>query len=211
MHNNQEWFARSGGDSHKSLAYATFGLYAVTASLALFAPSRLDEAESGGWDTVSIHKMLALVHFAAMLSLPVLGAKIVKGGPGAARRMQDVGWGGFSVRVPIRTMTTENRNRDSNMLDTLGYPKTREIVFRANQTVIDGSQARISGVLLINGIEKNIEFSAKAEKQDADWIVSGDFTILMTDFGLERPRVLFLVVADEVKISFRVQLDLKPQ
>lgn len=97
LNNQKFWDAESGGTMHKSLAGATFTMYAVAAGLALFAPSRLDETERDSFDTVSIHKSLAIIHFAAMAALPFLGARIQKNGPQAARQMQEVGWAGFTA------------------------------------------------------------------------------------------------------------------
>ena len=91
-----EWKVK-GGSPHRSLAGITMGLYFATAGLSLFAPARFEAAERGGWDAMSTHKLLAVFHFAAMLSLPVLGARIEHHGPAAARDMEAVGWAGFSA------------------------------------------------------------------------------------------------------------------
>jgi hypothetical protein len=93
---NSEWKAE-GGSPHKSLGMATAGMYAVTASLALLAPSRFKEAESEGFDSIFFHKGLAVLHLAAMLALPSLGEKIEHQGPAAAQGMRSVGWAGFSA------------------------------------------------------------------------------------------------------------------
>ena len=98
-----EWKVQ-GGSPHRSLAGMTMGLYFTTAGLSLLAPAKFQAAEHGGWDIMSTHKLLAVFHFAAMLSLPVLGARIEHQGPGAARSMQAVGWAGFgafSVAVAV--------------------------------------------------------------------------------------------------------------
>lgn len=100
--NNSEWKAKRGGGEHRALAGLTVGAYALTAGLSLLAPSRA--RETGDFDSVSAHKLLALVHFAALASMPALGKKIEHKGPAAARRMQQVGWAGFgtlSVAVAV--------------------------------------------------------------------------------------------------------------
>lgn len=90
-----EWKAKRGGGAHRSLAGLTVGAYALTAGLALLSPPRARETEE--FDSVSAHKLLALVHFAALASMPALGKKIEHKGPAAARRMQQVGWAGFGT------------------------------------------------------------------------------------------------------------------
>jgi uncharacterized membrane protein len=95
MMDRSEWKAKRGGGAHRALAGLTVGAYALTAGLALLSPSRARETDE--FDSVSAHKLLALVHFAALASMPALGKKIEHKGPGAARRMQQVGWAGFGT------------------------------------------------------------------------------------------------------------------
>jgi len=102
MMEKSQWKARRGGSAHRSLASLTVGAYALTAGLSLLAPSRARETDE--FDSVSAHKLLALVHFAALASMPMLGKKIEHKGPAAARTMQNVGWAGFgslSVAVAV--------------------------------------------------------------------------------------------------------------
>ncbi len=93
---NAEWESENGSQ-HKSLAAATIGMYALTASLGLFSPPRFEETHTEGVDSIFLHKGLALVHLAAMLSMGPLGEQIEHGGPSAARKMQNAGWGGFTA------------------------------------------------------------------------------------------------------------------
>ncbi|MBL8019327.1 MAG: hypothetical protein JNM27_06660 [Leptospirales bacterium] len=94
-----EWKATRGG-GHRALAGATVGAYALTGALSLLAPSRVRETDE--FDTLSAHKLLALLHFAALASMPSLGKRIEHGGPSAARSMQRAGWAGFgALRVSI--------------------------------------------------------------------------------------------------------------
>jgi hypothetical protein len=56
---------------HRTLGYVTFGLYLGTASLSLGAPParRYDP----GFDTIKLHRWLALIHFSGMALQPWLG------------------------------------------------------------------------------------------------------------------------------------------
>ncbi len=93
--NQSEWEAKRGGDTHRTLAGLTAAAYATTAALALFSPSR--PAESDSFDSITAHKWLAVLHFAALASLPVIGSRIERRGPAAAHEMQRVGWAGFGA------------------------------------------------------------------------------------------------------------------
>jgi len=94
---NSEWSAGADGDSHKQLAHATAGFYFLTASLALLSPSKSADAKKRGFDSIFFHKGLALLHFAAMASLPALGEDIEHKGKAGAGSMQSAGWAGFTA------------------------------------------------------------------------------------------------------------------
>ena len=95
VRSNAEWDSPAHGLRHKSLAYTTTTAYALTAGIALLAPSRFETKRKRNYDSIFFHKGLALLHFAAMASLPSLGSKIEHGGPAAAENMQNVAWAGF--------------------------------------------------------------------------------------------------------------------
>lgn len=100
---NEEWEAKRSGDLHKNLAMATFSMYAITAGLAFFSPSKIDtdvENETDGpriYSPIFAHKAMIPIHLASMLLLPGLGARIEKEGPRAAHQMEQVGWAGFGA------------------------------------------------------------------------------------------------------------------
>ncbi|BDA77243.1 hypothetical protein LPTSP3_g01730 [Leptospira kobayashii] len=97
---NEEWEAKNSGSAHKELAMATFGMYALTAGLAYFAPPKIEEEYTGEvrfYSPIFAHKAMIPIHLASMLLLPGLGARIGKEGPNAVRDMQQVGWAGFGA------------------------------------------------------------------------------------------------------------------
>lgn len=59
---------------HRMLGYATFGTYMTTASLSVFAPPA--RRYSDGFNSIRLHRWLALVHFAGMAVQPWLGTRL---------------------------------------------------------------------------------------------------------------------------------------
>ena len=59
---------------HKSLGYASFGLYMTSAGLSVFSPPALkyDKAVS----SINIHRFLSVIHFSGMIMQPFLGYQI---------------------------------------------------------------------------------------------------------------------------------------
>lgn len=100
LKSQEEWEAKHSGSSHKQLAYATFGMYFLTAGLAYFAPKRIVDSEDSDvniYSPIFAHKALIPIHLASMLLLPSLGQRIAKDGPDAVRDMQQAGWIGFGA------------------------------------------------------------------------------------------------------------------
>ncbi len=56
---------------HRTLGYATFGLYLTTASLSLGAPPA--RRYTPGFSSIKLHRWLALIHFTGMMLQPWLG------------------------------------------------------------------------------------------------------------------------------------------
>lgn len=106
MQQHSEWEARTAGNTHRSLAYATMGMYALTAGLAFSAPKGPPVTGEDGISPIMVHKWMIPLHLLAMLSLPSLGQKIEEGGPAAAARMQRTGWAGFgALSIAMFSMT----------------------------------------------------------------------------------------------------------
>ena len=59
---------------HKSLGYATFGLYMTSAGLSVFSPPALKY--DMGVSSINIHRFLSVIHFSGMIMQPFLGYQI---------------------------------------------------------------------------------------------------------------------------------------
>lgn len=59
---------------HKSLGYASFGLYMTSAGLSVFSPPALKYDK--GVSSINIHRFLSVIHFSGMIMQPILGYQI---------------------------------------------------------------------------------------------------------------------------------------
>ena len=59
---------------HKSLGYASFGLYITSAGLSVFSPPALKYDK--GVSSINIHRFLSVIHFSGMIMQPFLGYQI---------------------------------------------------------------------------------------------------------------------------------------
>ena len=79
----------SYGETHKTLAGVTIGSYFFTAALSLLSPPPMVRRKE--WNTISIHKGLAIVHFTGMILTPLLADGIARreNGAGASKEALD--------------------------------------------------------------------------------------------------------------------------
>ena len=108
-----------------------------------------------------------------------------------------------SLRVNLTTFDSGNTNRDSNMLTYLEAFTYPDVVFVSSKISIKGENAFIDGKLTLHGITKEISTEAKLSL-DNGFIASGTFSILLSDFGIERPSLLFKKIEDEIRIKFKI-------
>lgn len=105
LKSQEEWKSRKSANMHRTLAYATFASYAITAGLAYFAPEGV-KSDEPGIDSIFFHKAMIPFHLAAMFMLPKLGEEIEHRGPSAAEDMEHVGWAGFgALSIAFFTIT----------------------------------------------------------------------------------------------------------
>ena len=108
-----------------------------------------------------------------------------------------------SLRVNLSTFDSGNSNRDSNMLTYLEAFNYPEVVFVSKDISIKGDYAYVNGKLTLHGITKEIETKAKLSLSDG-FKATGSFYILLSDFEIERPALLFQKIKDEMKIEFMI-------
>lgn len=101
-------------------------------------------------------------------------------------------------------MKTGDANRDSHLMEVLGYPESKEIIFSVTSTQADKDMNyKISGDLTIKGKSKPIIFYVKLNKETS-FVVNGNFEILLSDFLVERPALLFVPINDKVKVEVNI-------
>jgi hypothetical protein len=70
------------GETHQTLAGITIGAYFFTAAMALLSPPPAIRRKE--WNSISIHKGLAMVHFTGMILTPLLAEGVARRNPGAS-------------------------------------------------------------------------------------------------------------------------------
>ena len=108
-----------------------------------------------------------------------------------------------SLRVDLTTFDSGNSNRDSNMLTYLDAFQYPDIMFVSKDISVEGINASIKGQLTFHGITKDLNLKADISFTNG-FNAEGSFTILLSDYEVERPALLFKKIADEMKLEFHI-------
>jgi polyisoprenoid-binding protein YceI len=108
-----------------------------------------------------------------------------------------------SLRVDLATFDSGNSNRDSNMLTYLDIFQYPDVMFVSNEISVEGINAAIKGKLTFHGITKDINLTADISFTEG-FNAEGSFIILLSDYEVERPALLFIKIADEMKLKFHI-------
>ena len=110
----------------------------------------------------------------------------------------------ISIVVNVATFNSGLSSRDSHMmevLDGLTYPR---IIFSSNNVQYTPDGILVKGKLQFHGVERMIETKVKLEKINRKWMFTGSLPVLLEDYKVERPGLLFVKVDNLVKIDFQV-------
>lgn len=114
--------------------------------------------------------------------------------------------GPFTVTIPYRDMKTGNGNRDSHMMEVLGYPDHQSVVARITGAEPSADGLRITGALSINGVSKPFQTLATLKEDQGSIVISGTTSVLLSDFQVEPPSLLGMSIEDRVVIRYRFKL-----
>lgn len=145
----------------------------------------------------------------------VLGRVGLLTGPGPVIRKETAGYavdGPVTLVVQVNKMKTGNSNRDAHMLEVLGYPKHRHIrVAVQSIRAVSGPNYDLAGRITVRGIESAFHSSAVvSEGSGRTVVVRGEFFVKLSDFGVERPSLLFYPIDDSVRVTYDLTCLLTP-
>ena len=111
-----------------------------------------------------------------------------------------------SVTVPLSTFSSGNDSRDSNMLIYCKAFDFPNIIFESASIKVNENSLDIEGIVEFAGKKKKIKSIAQLNNlQGNQFYVEGEFGILLSDFDIERPSLLFVEMEDLVVIKYSIQ------
>jgi hypothetical protein len=121
------------------------------------------------------------------------------------------------VKLNVKNFRSNTPGFDSKFYDTLKAENYPEIVFKPAKYTIQKSgndngvfSILSEGTVRIANKEKYITVRTSAKIQNGTVILSGEKDLLMTDFGLTPPELLFVKADDKVTVKWNLHLSLIP-
>ncbi len=116
---------------------------------------------------------------------------------------------GKYVQVPWKSFDSGNKNRDANVLDTVGaarYPLLTLVIEGFDGLTRSGD--RLEGTLrarmYVNGAKRQVESPVTLLLGDDTVTAQATFEVKMTDFGMKPPSLMFVSAGDDVRIQASV-------
>lgn len=109
----------------------------------------------------------------------------------------------FTIKIPILKIHSGDENRDSHIMEILGYPNIPEIIVVVEFADAVGETYLIRGKLTIHGFTRDFQSSGKVESKEVGQIrIFGKVNIRFSDFNLERPSLLFIKTKEDIEIGY---------
>ena len=111
-----------------------------------------------------------------------------------------------NILIPLSTFSSGNDSRDSNMLIYCKAFDFPYISFQSTSIKLNNSSLEIEGKIEFAGNEKEIKTKAQLNSIDNKlFSIKGELNILLSEFDVERPSLLFVEIEDSVKIKYSIK------
>lgn len=107
-----------------------------------------------------------------------------------------------NISISVLSLKSDNKKRDEDMYQTLNEKSNPYITFGIKNIVQTNKSYQINGVLVLNGVTKNVSSSAQITNTDDALNFFGSFSIYLTDYNIKPPKLLFLTVRNKVDITY---------
>ena len=114
--------------------------------------------------------------------------------------------GAFQVIVAVAGMSSGNRNRDSTMQTLLGFPAASEWTAEIEPVQVNGPGGVFQGILRLGQKSAPLKSEFQVSEEHGEIVVRGAAVVRLSDFQIERPRLLLLAVDDEVRINYEFSI-----
>jgi polyisoprenoid-binding protein YceI len=108
-------------------------------------------------------------------------------------------------------MKTGDSNRDTHMMEALGFPEENEIKLEIlkSEPEQEKQKYKIDFAIKIKGITKELSTIAEVKETENGISVAGSFTIQLDMFRVEPPKLLFIKLNNDVQCNYKFILNVE--
>jgi hypothetical protein len=108
----------------------------------------------------------------------------------------------FEISIPAATLSSPKEGLDKNMHKALKVTEHPDITFRLSRIEgADPAAMRGVGILRIAGVEREVTLALKTSSTEANFTVTGEVQLLMTDFGITPPKAMLGMLKTDPKVT----------
>ena len=112
-----------------------------------------------------------------------------------------------TIEISMSDLISDNKKRDTNMQETLESSTFPKAVFEVKEVVAKGGDNVIlKGAMNLHGVTKPMSFEGTVSEEASKVRIKVKSSMKMTDFGITPPKMVFLVVRDQVDLNVDVVL-----
>ncbi len=110
----------------------------------------------------------------------------------------------IAVQVKISAFNSGMASRDRQMLEVTDASTHPTITFSSSEMDYTEKGIVVKGKLQFHGITRDVQTVVKMTKNNNRTEYTGSFPILLEDYTIKRPSLLFVKVDNQVDIRFRI-------
>jgi hypothetical protein len=184
-----------------AIAACAFAPIAAAEQEASSSPLKLVSSRVSLAGTSNIHAYTASSTAARLVRLQVVSGvlgpnvwdAIVK--PGALEA--------FEIAIPAATLSSPKEGLDKNMHKALKVTEHPDITFRLSRLEAGEPSGAMRGVgtLTIAGVAREVTLAIKTQRMGSTLTITGEVTLLMTDFGIAPPKAMLGMLKTDPKVT----------
>lgn len=119
----------------------------------------------------------------------------------------------MTVTIPVENLKSEHSGLDKNLRKALSFDKHPDIVYALERYEAapqkDGLRLGVKGTLAVAGMTQPSVLKATATVSGSFFVVEGEQTLLMTDYGVKPPVMMMGAVktANKIIVKYRLEFE----
>jgi polyisoprenoid-binding protein YceI len=116
----------------------------------------------------------------------------------------------MTVTIPVAGLKSEHSGLDKNLRKALSADKHPDVVYTLERYEAKGSRLSVGGKLTIAGETQPAVLVATAAVSGSLYVVDGEQSLLMTDYGVKPPVMMMGAIKTANKIVVKYHLEFEP-